>query len=150
MVNIFSGNALLSDDTKPSAILCVKYTWLSACLNLVIHTWITVCHNPLNSYNFLASGYLIGPSGQISIWIFLELFDWIQVGGLSSYLVSPSDLSNDFSQCQIFGSALGALVNFVVAVREWPVALFNSILDYHLNGRAMGYILCIMAKIGRF
>ena len=46
------------------------------------------------------------------MWIFLELFDGIQVGGLSSYLVSLSTLSNDFSQCQIFSSALGALVTF--------------------------------------
>ena len=44
------------------------------------------------------------------MWIFLELFDGIQVGGLSSYPVSLSTLSNDFSQCQIFSSALGALV----------------------------------------
>ena len=44
------------------------------------------------------------------MWIFLELFDSIQVGGLSSHLVSLSTLSNDFSQCQIFSSALGALV----------------------------------------
>ena len=47
------------------------------------------------------------------MWIFLELFDGIQVGGLSSYLVSLSTLSNDFSQCQIFSSALGALVLFL-------------------------------------
>ena len=37
-------------------------------------------------------------------------FDAIQVGGLSSYLVSLSTLSNDVSQCQIFSTSLGALV----------------------------------------
>ena len=124
MVNIFSGNALLSGDTKPSAILCVKHTWLPTCLNYVTHTWLTVCHNRFNIYNFLSSGYLIGSSGQIFIWIFLELFDWIQVGGLSSYLVSPNTLSNDFNKCQIFISTLGTLVIFGIACQIYCYARF--------------------------
>ena len=53
------------------------------------------------------------------MWIFLELFDGIQVGGLSSYLVSLSTLSNDFSQCQIFSSALGALVVVTMGTNQF-------------------------------
>ena len=70
------------------------------------------------------------------MWIFLELFDGIQVGGLSSYLVSLSTLSNDFSQCQILRSALGALVSFYgqrplnVAVILFKVLILNEI-QYH-------------------
>ena len=62
----------------------------------------------------------------------LELSDKTQVRRLSSCLLLPGGLSSDFSQCQIYPSALGALVFFS--------GLMGLILHMHGGAGGIGYI----------